>query len=50
MDGEIIASVLLKLPNVYDKAFKIKQDTIKVFSPITYDELSCLISNLQKFD
>lgn len=50
MNNTIIASTIYE-SNLKEKhAILIKKDAIKVFKPITYDELAKIIDDLHKFD
>lgn len=50
MNNTIIASAIYESNLKGKHAFSIKNDSIKVFKPITYDELGKIIDDLHKFD
>lgn len=49
MDNNIIASAIYDFDTKIKPAFFVEKDSIKVFKPITYDELSKIINDLYKF-
>lgn len=50
MDNTIIASAIYDIKIKNRPVFVVKTDTIKIFEPITNDELSAIITDLEKFD